>query len=116
MNAGHNPPLYFSSDNFEILDKGGLMLGILNTGMEYETGKIKFSDKSTLVLYTDGVTEAQNKEKDEFGEDRLKKVIIDFKNENAEKTLNAISESVKEFTKGVNQYDDITLIVIKKNN
>ncbi len=114
INAGHNPPLVFKQDGVHKLDKGGFMIGILDTGIEYEVGEVRLLTGDTLVLYTDGVTEAQNINEEEFGEDRLEKVCKDNLNLSSGDLMKKIADSVIEFSTGTSQYDDITLIVGKK--
>ncbi|MGB4853789.1 MAG: SpoIIE family protein phosphatase, partial [Ignavibacteria bacterium] len=68
-----------------------------------------------IVFYTDGVTEANDSEGMEFGEKRLYDIIIKYKNNSSVMILEEIKHSIKDFTKDTAQYDDITMIVLKKN-
>jgi sigma-B regulation protein RsbU (phosphoserine phosphatase) len=114
VNAGHNPPFHFSSGSFCTLDKGGLIIGIMDEGITFETGRANIQENDILVLYTDGVNEALDKKRNEFGEERLKKAIHSSEEEHADCILKKIKDSLKHFTAGTKQYDDITLIVVKK--
>jgi phosphoserine phosphatase RsbU/P len=116
INAGHNPPLIFRAENGDKiqLTEGGFMIGILDFGVSYEIGKINLSKDDIIVFYTDGVTEAINKTGEEFGENGLIDVTEKNKNENTHDILESIKNSIVEFTMGTAQYDDITLIVLKK--
>ena len=67
-----------------------------------------------IVFYTDGVTEALNIKDEEYGETNLKNVILYEKNNSPAVILDSIKNSVLEFSKNMPQYDDITLIVLKK--
>ncbi len=116
VNAGHNPPFHLSNGSFKLLEKGGLIIGIMNEGLNYETGKINIDNNDIIVLYTDGVNEALNKDKCEFGEEKIKEIIHSTKNEDVKGILESIKDSLKSFTEGTKQYDDITLIVLKKVN
>lgn len=114
VNSGHNPPIGYNGQKYITLDKGGLMLGVLGNGLEFECGKIKLDKDNLIVFYTDGVTEANNSKKEEFGEEKLKKIIKNNYDKPTDVILANITESIFEFSKNVKQYDDITLIVLKK--
>ena len=114
VNAGHNPPFLIKKDKVENLDKGGLMLGVIESGYDYSSGKVKIDSKDILVLYTDGVSEARNTAKDEYSEERIIEVVRKCDNDNALETQNCLLNDITEFTKGENQYDDITMIILKK--
>lgn len=117
VNAGHNPPILLrdGSDKPEELEEGGLILGAMSTMAPYEEQKISLSSNDLLVLYTDGVTEAMNKdETEEFGEERLLDCIKRNRNKSADEIQQAIIDDVEAFSHDI-QYDDITLIIIKVN-
>ena len=117
VNAGHNPPILLrdGSDKPEELEEGGLILGAMSTMAPYEEQTISLSSNDLLVLYTDGVTEAMNKdETEEFGEQRLLDCIKRNRNKSADEIQQAIIDDVEAFSHDI-QYDDITLIIIKVN-
>lgn len=114
INAGHNPPLMLKNNDIVKLSDGGFIIGILDAGINYEIGKVKLEDKDLIVFYTDGVTEAQNAEGDEFGDERLESVMRSSKNISSCNILENIKDSILEFSRDTKQYDDITLIVLKK--
>lgn len=115
INAGHNPPFVLKNSHVQHLDKGGFMIGILDFGVTYEKGKITLDDDDVLIFYTDGVTEAQNNSNEEFGEENLISLVKKIKGEDSKFILSEITSSIDTFTKGMPQYDDITLIILKKN-
>lgn len=114
INAGHNPPFMLKKKNIVKLSDGGFIIGILDTGINYEIGKAELEDNDLIVFYTDGVTEAQNAAGEEFGEGRLETILRDNRENTACHILDKIKESILEFSKDTSQYDDITLIVLKK--
>ena len=117
VNAGHNNPILLrnGTDQPEELAEGGLILGAMSTMTPYEEEKVTLNSGDVLVLYTDGVTEAMNKdETEEFGEERLIECIRANRRKSAEDIKKAIIEAVKDFSYDV-QYDDITLIIVKVN-
>jgi phosphoserine phosphatase RsbU/P len=114
INAGHNPPLHISDNKINLLDKGGLMLGVLGKEVRYESGQIYFEEEDILIFYTDGVTEAVNHLNEEFGEERLKRTAVKNSHKSSVEILDIINKDIESFAKGLNQHDDITLIVLKK--
>ncbi|MFW6131564.1 MAG: SpoIIE family protein phosphatase, partial [Candidatus Aminicenantaceae bacterium] len=116
INAGHNPPLLIEKkgtvDRFEI---SGLCLGMFPSS-EYEEKKIIMSPGDTLLLYTDGITESRNKKGEEFTEERMINIAKQNIKLPAQDLMKKIFEEVNEFTSGVNQMDDMTMIVLKRTH
>lgn len=114
INAGHNPPFLLKNNELIQLSEGGFMIGILNTGINYEVGKVILDKNDVIVFYTDGVTEANNIDGSEFGENRVCEILKTYKSSSAEKIIDELKNAITEFTKDTAQYDDITMIVLKK--
>jgi phosphoserine phosphatase RsbU/P len=113
VNAGHNPPILLRRDGtIERLEVGGLLLGIMKTVVPYQEGDIQLNAGDTLVLFTDGVSEAMNSDGVEYGEEKLLSVIQLNRNAMADVLMNKIVASVQEYS-GAYQSDDITMVVIK---
>ena len=114
-NAGHDPPFHISSNKkITRLDKGGTVLGFMEDfNFEEATQKIKSGD--TIVIHSDGITEALNSKNTEFGEERLLKLVLNNLQLKAEQLISKVFDAVKTFVKDVPQSDDITIVVIKKN-
>jgi phosphoserine phosphatase RsbU/P len=112
VNAGHNYPLVYRNNEFIALKKGGIIIGMMD-GVEYESETIILEKNDVLVMYTDGITEAMDSEENEFDEPRLKKVISENVDGTAKEIHNAIIKAVFEFSPNANDFDDITLIVLK---
>ncbi len=108
INAGHNPPYLLRNGEIIELDKGGVFLGLLENTFPYEWEKLQLQKNDTILLYTDGITEAQNYEYKEFDTDRLKELLIN--NQDKHKLLDEIVNAVKLFSYGSVQHDDITLL------
>lgn len=111
VNAGHNPPLLLRA-NGELLrlGSGGALLGAFAESA-YEQGEIELKSGDRLVCYTDGMTEASNQAGEEFGEDRLRMLLIENARAGSEQLRNAVVNAVETFSEGSFQ-DDATLIVI----
>ena len=116
-NAGHNPPLLFDGHSGEVtpLAAQGMVLGVI-TGIELEQREVKLKPGDVLVLYTDGVTDALNNEMDEFGEKRLRCVVGRYRTESAAGIIRAVNQAVDEFVGDTPQFDDLTLVVLKRQN
>jgi len=113
VNAGHNPPLLLREGKIHKLKKGGMVLGFLPTTIPYISKTIKLNSGDVIVLFTDGITEAMNKNLDEYSDERLEKLVLENSNLQPEEILEKIKESVNEFIDGAEQSDDITCLVMK---
>ncbi len=113
-NAGHNPPLIIKkSGKVEWLKlPPGLVLGV-DMDTPYITENIHLELGDTIVVYTDGVTEAMNEKRELFSEERLLKTLEDNSTSTPEEIVNAVMGAVKEFSTGVEQSDDITVLAIR---
>ena len=119
VNAGHNPPFLLkkSETGFKHteLEKTGMLVGIF-TENTWETRTIDMQPGEVLVLYTDGITEAQNKANEFFGLNRLLSTLENQFNPSAEAFRNGILESVQAFTGTAPRLDDITVVVIVRKD
>ena len=89
------------------------MLGAL-PGISFEEENTPINQGDLLVLYSDGITEAENEVEEEFGESRLIKVISEHLDKPASVLIETIVEAVKSFAGETPQSDDITLVAIKR--
>jgi serine phosphatase RsbU (regulator of sigma subunit) len=113
-NAGHNPPLIVRrSGEVEELEGGGPVLGILRN-IEYDEYRVNLDVGDTLVIYSDGVTEAANVQGDEFDTPRLGEAVARSRTLSAGEIVAEVNRAVAEFTAGAPQSDDITLIVARR--
>ncbi len=113
-NAGHNPPIIMrASGEAQMLEGGGPVLGILSIA-PYQEMSVEMGPGDMLVLYSDGVTEANNPNYDEFGEDKLIEVLRKHRMERSEIIVEEVTRALAEFTSGAAQADDITLVVAKR--
>lgn len=114
VDAGHLPLVCAGKDKESslITSKGGMAVGIME-GVEFGKEKIAIKPNDVFLLYTDGVTEARNIKREEFGEARLQRSLSRHKDLNAQEIASSIYEELKGFIKTAPQHDDITIIVIK---
>ena len=114
INAGHNPPLIGRADgSIDQLASGGLPLGIMPFA-EYEVGHATLNAGDVLVIYSDGVTEANNLNEDEFGIDRLTEVLKANIDRTASGIRDKVESALSSFTGLAPANDDITLVIVKK--
>jgi len=112
-NAGHNPPIVVRASGETImLEGGGPVLGIVPFA-PYKEERLQLNKGDMLVLYSDGVTEANNPDYEEYGEERFMKVLAEHRTEPATTIVQAVTKSLFEFTSGAAQADDITLSVAR---
>jgi len=114
--AGHNPAIIEQNNDFKILMSKGLGLGLesdklFNTNLEEL--EIPFDKNQLFVFYSDGLTEAMNENKEEFSTNNLIEIIKQNKNFDSKTVVDKLVNSVKQFTGFAEQYDDITLVVVK---
>ncbi len=113
VNAGHNPPLMIDGGEPERLFGGGLPLGLFSDS-DYIVHERKIGQNSILLAYTDGVTEATNIHEEEFGEERLSRLMMSFSGGTAVDIAAAVLESIRSHSgSGTAQHDDITLLVLR---
>ena len=113
-NAGHNPGYLFNGDpDPAVLKRTGIPLGMM-PARTWREEQVALTDGCTLVLYTDGVTEAQNINEDLYGEPRLIGVVQQYRNQSAEIIQTALMQDVHDFAGEAPQADDITLMVLSR--
>ena len=114
-NGGHNPPLLVHSDGSseELPMTGGIALGLVGE-MVYAERSVHLAHGDTLILYTDGVTEAMNEEQEEFGVDRLRAIFEETPPDGAEETTERVFDAVHQFAGEAAQSDDITCMVLRR--
>ena len=108
-NAGHNPPLFKENDKFHYLNiDSGVVLGIMQD-FEFVKEEIQLNDE--IIIYTDGITDANNLENKMYGEERLKDFFNNFKSNND--PIVPLLSDIDKFTEGQVQFDDMTLVYLK---
>ncbi len=114
VNAGHNPPMLIRKDgSVEKLEKGGLILGIMKSIAPYEEGMCHIEPGDVLMMYTDGVSEAMNRDNVDFSEEALERVAKGARNSSAREIIATIRAALEVHTEGSPQSDDITMLVLK---
>lgn len=114
-NAGHNPPVHLHTGNGIAASKlmpTGAAIGLTET-MAYENAKVELRKGDSLLLYTDGLTEARNAESEEFGEKRLTSWLTTNAHLDAKPLIDGLRTSLRDFTGSAKYVDDLTLVAGK---
>ena len=111
-NGGHNPALIYGVEGLRRIETGGMPVGMFEMA-PYSGDQLEMKPGDTMVLYSDGVTEAHNVAGEEYGEERMVEVMKQYHDSAASVVLDKLIESVKEFAHGAEQYDDVTALVVK---
>ena len=110
-NAGHNPPILVRDDGSVVeLRVGGGVLGLFSD-WTYEQSQVKLESGDRLVLYTDGITEVESPENEEFGTDRVKEIVVRNRTASAEQIQRNLMQAVSDHCHEKFQ-DDATVVVI----
>src|SRR5215210_1102890 len=112
-NAGHNPPLLMDADGTaRFIERGGLPLGMFRDTRYYEYYQA-IEPGQVLVLYTDGATEAQGADGEEYGRERLEVAVRASRHLSARELITAIQQDVLAWTDGRGASDDMTFFIVK---
>lgn len=115
-NGGHNPPLLVHADGqCEWLTGKGIALGVL-PDVQIEEKRARLTPGDVVLFYTDGVTEAMNEDYDEFGLERLQVAARGLREQDAAGIVAGITHAVRDHAGSTPQSDDITLVVLKREN
>ena len=110
-NAGHNPPLLVSRAGIRRLTTGGSVVGLF-ADVEYEDGSVALEPGDTVVVFSDGITEARNASHVEFGDDRLIASVSNHQGEAPQATVAAVLADLRAFCGDAVQYDDVTMVAV----
>jgi sigma-B regulation protein RsbU (phosphoserine phosphatase) len=114
-NAGHNEPILFPAGKQNVLLKTrGLALG-LKENTFYKDDEIFMNSGDILLIYSDGISEAMNDKMEEFGDEKIRKIVKNNKNVSSGVLIEKILAQANTHFSGTNQNDDMTIIVIKRN-
>jgi sigma-B regulation protein RsbU (phosphoserine phosphatase) len=114
VNAGHFPPIVIRGEQSEIewLDRGGPPVGML-PACSYEAGCIALNPRDVMVAYTDGVIESRNAFGDQWGVERLVRIVMAADDRTPGNLRSAITEAVDAFSCEAAQRDDMALVILR---
>lgn len=112
-NAGHMDPIIQDAQNTRELEvNGATALGLMED-VDYPDVSFQLDNRSSLIMYTDGITEAHDINSNQYSDEKLIELITHTDTSNAEEAGNAIIKSVDDFADDAEQFDDITLLIIR---
>ncbi len=117
--AGHSPLMYYNGKTIEKIIPEGIGLGLDYTDKFNNSIKemeIKLNNNDIILLFTDGINESINENREEFGYKRLEEVICKYSHFSVDELSNQIMRSVTTFSTNSSQHDDITLVLLKWNS
>lgn len=118
LSAGHGPILWYrrGQNTLEDCEAQGIPLGMI-AGMPYADSNVKtLKAGDMIVLVTDGFYEWENAKGEEFGLERLKKIIRETRDCPAQEVISRLYQAVKDFSNGTDQKDDLTIVILKRKN
>lgn len=112
--AGHNPPYLVRGDQVQTLDAAsGLPLGMLRR-VNYDTATVQLESGDTLLLFTDGITEAMNPRQEEYGEERLVQLLSERASVlGVEELVRLVTQAATAFAEGAPNSDDMTVLGVR---
>lgn len=114
-NAGHNYPVFGQNPKEFLKTKSGIPLGVIETA-KYSESTVYLQEEDEILLYTDGVTEAQTQAGELFGDDRLLKICSEMQEElDEQKKIEVIHNAINTFAGEAEQFDDITMLLLRYN-
>jgi serine phosphatase RsbU (regulator of sigma subunit) len=114
--GGHHPAIVYrtSEDSFEHFEPEGMALGIVD-GSDFTEMEVKFNPGDIVVFFTDGLCEAANPEKEQFGYKGIEKVLRENAGASPEEIVDALFDAVTEHVQGMPAYDDTTVVAAVAN-
>src|SRR6516162_5496929 len=112
VNGGHNPPMIFRGAEVLRLEAGGPVVGLFGPA-RYTQSSVQLQSGDTLLLFTDGISEAMNNNDEEFDETRLIDALHSANGMRAPELIDHIMQACDDFAAGAPQHDDMTLVVVR---
>lgn len=113
INAGHNPSLILRKDgSLQKVGAGGVAFGMFDMGLPFEGEKLKLEKGERILLFTDGIPEAMDKDEEEYSDEKLDEFFISNVPDHAYSFISRLISDVKEFTQDTPQSDDITALYL----
>ena len=115
-NAAHKPGVVYrdQTKTIELLDTDGFFVGSMHPSpIQYETKNTILNKNDKLVIYTDGISEAENEQREPFGEERLQQLVLDFGHLPPDQLKKKIKDALNEFSEQSLRFDDHTLMVFE---
>jgi hypothetical protein len=115
VNAGHNPALAIHAERIDRLGASSLPLGML-PGSQYEEASLHLEPGEILLVYSDGVTEAENNDGEEFGIERLEALAPRLRKADPETAGHLILAEIDRFLDGLRPGDDLSMVIVRRHD
>ena len=116
VNAGHNPPLVVRQNgDSEFLEASGVMIGAFDFS-DWQLAETKLNPGDVLFVFTDGVSEANDSKDNQYGEERIKDMIIKNRADQPEAIARKLFDDIMVFVENEPRADDITMLIVKRGN
>ncbi|MEY5041053.1 MAG: Phosphoserine phosphatase RsbU [Bacteroidota bacterium] len=115
INCGHNPPILKQNNHLQILQKGTVGLGMLDDLPFLNEEKITIESNSSLLAYTDGLTEVENENNEEFGENRVFELLQNNNFAQPQLLINLLNYKLEQFKNNQPMMDDIAMLAVQFN-
>jgi sigma-B regulation protein RsbU (phosphoserine phosphatase) len=113
-NAGHEHPFLVAADGTSRrLDLGGLALGVFED-FQYDQETVSLAPGDTVAIYSDGVPDAATDTDEQFGDARIKSLVVEYRNEPAATIVEKVFDAVNAHAGNTPQFDDLTMVVVKR--
>ena len=113
LNAGHLPPWVVHADSIEETPKGAPALGLMSQAV-YTEQCVELAPGDLMVVFSDGLTEARDEQKEFFGDERLQALLPSLRGLSAEAAGLRLLEAVEQFAGEARPYDDLSMVVLKR--
>ncbi|MBP9188087.1 MAG: PP2C family protein-serine/threonine phosphatase [Chitinophagales bacterium] len=113
VNAGHNPPVLVTKNNSQLLETGCTILGMFENLPNIQSGEVKVEDDTTILCYTDGLTDLVNENNQVFSLKGLTAFLKHDYNRSAEKITHELIEIITNYKEANDLVDDITILAVK---
>jgi sigma-B regulation protein RsbU (phosphoserine phosphatase) len=114
LNAGHMPPVVLRQGSAETLSQGDIAMGLLSTA-QFTEQSVDVAPGETLIVYSDGVTEAMNEAGDFFGDERFQRLLPGLASLQASQIGARILDEVQDFVGEARTHDDLSLVILKRS-
>jgi sigma-B regulation protein RsbU (phosphoserine phosphatase) len=115
VNAGHNPPLLCraNQDTLTELTRTGFPLGLIKDS-SFEQRTVRLGPGDLLLFYTDGVTDATDAHLQDFGTERLRRVLLEHRHAPAAEVMDALGRAIHDFIGSTAPFDDIAILIVRR--
>lgn len=115
VSAGHNPPVMVTADGARFPEEKSCFVLAGMEDMPYKKHQVTLGSGDKIFLYTDGVTEAEKSDHEQYGDDRLLARIDASKDKSPQEIIKDVRDDIDEFVESAEQFDDITMMCIRMN-